>query len=120
VANPNITSTTTLVAGNGGFAPTTTKQDFLTNAASSGKLIKVVGLLISNIDGTVAADITIGRRDTSNDEWSLLTSVEVPAKFSLEAISPENPKFLLEDEQLYCQASANGDLQITFEYEEYS
>ena len=59
MANPNIVNVTSILGETVVGALTTTLTTvLLTNAASSGKVLKVNSVLISNVDGTNSADVT--------------------------------------------------------------
>ena len=60
MANPNIVSVTSIVGNTLSAAVLTTATQLASNAASSGKVFKINSIVIANIDGTSAADITEG------------------------------------------------------------
>ena len=57
---PNLVNIQTITAKTTAAALTTTlTTDILANAASSGKVFKVNTILVSNVDGSNAADVTV-------------------------------------------------------------
>ena len=101
----------------------TSPASLVTNAASSGKILKINSLIIANIDGTNAADITVTLRQTSNASVlhsTIANTVSVPADATLVVISKDTSIYLEEDQALYVLASASGDLSATCSYEEIS
>ena len=122
MANPNIVSVASI------YGKTVYDQDIaataaslVSNAASSGKILKINSLIIANIDGTNSADITVTLRNTSATIFSTLAStVAVPADATLIVISKDTSIYLEENMALYVQSSAAGDLSATCSYEEIS
>jgi hypothetical protein len=121
MANPNIVNVTSILGETVVGALTTTLTTvLLTNAASSGKVYKVNSILISNVDGTNAADVTL---DLSLNElgtsaaYSIATTIAVPADATLSVIDKTNSFYLTENRSLIGGASANGDLEYLISYE---
>jgi|TARA_E500000178_G_C17005639_1_gene747975 hypothetical protein len=122
MANPNIINATSIL---GRTVYDTTVSNTLTslvsNASSSGKIFKINSLIIANIDGTNAADITVTLRNTSATLLSTIANtVSVPADATLVVISKDTSIYLEENMRLYVQASAASDLSATCSYEEIS
>jgi hypothetical protein len=81
------------------------------NVAAGNRAI-VLSCLIANVDGIVAADITVTITDASNNAISkLANTIPVPADSSLELIA--NKLVLKQGEKLRATASAGGDLEVT-------
>ena len=60
MANPNIVNVTSIYGKTTYFTPSgTTAVVLLTNAASSGKVLKVNQIVVANVDGTNAVDCTV-------------------------------------------------------------
>jgi hypothetical protein len=80
------------------------------------KLYKINSLIVSNIDGTAAADITVDlvRSATS---YRIASTITVPADTTLVVISKDMGIYLEEGDALRCSASAAGDLQALCSYE---
>ena len=122
MANPNIVSVASI------YGKTVydtdiaaTAASLVSNAASSGKILKINSLIIANIDGTNSADITVTLRNTSATLLSTLANtVAVPADATLIVISKDTSIYLEENMALYVQSSAAGDLSATCSYEEIS
>tara|TARA_B100001939_G_C16942771_1_gene618975 strand:- start:929 stop:1300 length:372 start_codon:yes stop_codon:yes gene_type:complete len=123
MANPNIINATSIL-GKIVFDVdvSNTATELLENAASSGKILKINSLIISNIDGANTADITVTIRNAAGGTtYSYLAStVAVPNDATLVVISKDTSIYLEEDMSLYVQASAAGDLSATCSYEEIS
>ena len=99
-----------------------TAASLVSNAASSGKILKINTLIIANIDGTNTADITVTLRSAngSTTHSTLANTVSVPADATLVVISKDSSIYLEEDMSLYVLASVAGDLSATCSYEEIS
>jgi hypothetical protein len=119
MAAPNIVNVSTIIGRTGVQDVTTTLSAIVTNSAASGKVFKINSLIVSNIDGSNSADITVDifRSSTS---YKLASTITVPADATLVVISKPNPIYLEEGDSIRCQASANGDLQAICSYEEIS
>ena len=122
MANPNIVSVSSIYGKTVYDTDVSTSATALvTNAASSGKVLKINSVIIANIDGTNAADITVTLRNTSATLLSTIANtVSVPADATLVVISKDTSIYLEESGAIYLQASASGDLSATCSYEEIS
>ena len=58
MANPNIASATSILGNTVYGSLSTSLTEVLENAASSNTIVKVNSVVISNVDGTNAADVT--------------------------------------------------------------
>ena len=124
MANPNIVSVSSIYGKTVYDTDVSTSATALvSNAASSGKVLKINSLIVANIDGTNAADITVTLRRTSVSSTiysTIANTVSVPADATLVVISKDTSIYLEEDQALYVVASASGDLSATCSYEEIS
>lgn len=115
MAAPNILSATTHYSKTAVLVVTTTATAILTNYLSSGRVLKVNGLWISNVDGTNSADITIDIYKSST-AYNLAKTISVPADSTIDFLS--RPLVLEEGDTLRLTASADGDLQAICSYEQ--
>ena len=123
MANPNIINASTILGKTVFDADiATSASELFENAASSGKILKINSLIIANIDGTDAADITVTIRNAAGGTTysTIANTVSVPADATLVVISKDTSIYLLEDMSIYLAASAAGDLSATCSYEEIS
>ena len=116
MAAPDIVNVTSIFGKTTVGELTTTPTDILTNAAASNKVYKVNTVLVSNIDGTNPADVTIALRRSSVD-YKLANTITVPADASLVALSKESTIYMEEGDALRFTASADSDLQTVISYE---
>ena len=123
MANPNIVAVANIYGKTAFDADiSNTASAIVTNAASSGKILKINSLIIANIDGTNAADITATIRNAAGGTTysTIANTVSVPADATLVVISKDTSIYLEEDMSLYLQSSVAGDLSGTCSYDEIS
>ena len=122
MANPNIVNVTTITGKTTYAALTTTLNTvLLANSAASGKVFKVNSIMVSNVDGSSAADVTIDINTSaggSGTSYALASTIAVPADATLSVIDKTNSFYLEEDKSILGGASANSDLEIVISYEE--
>ena len=119
MAAPNIVNVTTITGKTAVQAVSTTATAIVTNSAASNKVFKINSLVVSNVDGTNAADITVDLF-RSSVAYEVASTITVPADASLVVISKETALYLEEGDSLRCTASANSDLEAVCSYEEIS
>jgi hypothetical protein len=121
MANPNIVNVSQIYGKTKGGAVTTSTVAVLTNSAGSNKIFKINSMIISNVDGTNAADITSEFYDAGTaSAYNLTNTVTIPADATLVVISKETSIYLEEGDAIRLLASANGDLEYVISYEEIS
>lgn len=117
MANPNLLSATTINGNTTVQAVTTTATAIATNSAASGKIFKVISLIISNVDGSASADITVDVFRSSTP-YRIISSATIPQDTSLDLITKS--LFLLEGDSLRLTASADSYLEAVCCFEEVS
>ena len=123
MANPNIVSVASIYGKTVYDTDVATSAaSLVSNAASSGKILKINSLIIANIDGSASADITVTLRNAAGGTTysTLAGTIAVPADATLVVIGKDSAIYLEEDMALYVLASAAGDLSATCSYEEIS
>ena len=124
MAAPNIVNVTTITGkANVVDLTTTSATAVVSNAASSGKVFKINSLVVSNVDGTNAADITISyysEDDIGGTATEIVSTVSVPADASLVVIDKNTSIYLEEDRSIGATAGAANDLKVVVSYEEIS
>jgi hypothetical protein len=124
MAAPNIVSVTTITGKTAVVDLSTTNATaVVSNAASSGKVFKINSLIVSNVDGSSAADITISlysEDDIGGTATQIVSTVSVPADASLVVIDKSTGLYLEEDKSIGATASAASDLKVVCSYEEIS
>ena len=124
MAAPNIVNVATITAKTDTALLTgTAATNALNNPASSGKVMKVNSLVISNVDASAAATITIGifpQDDVAGTAVVYANAVSVAPNSFLVAIDKDVGMYLEEDTSIGVTASAANDLTYTITYEELS
>jgi len=121
MANPNIVAVTNIVGNTLSAAVLTTATQLASNAASSGKVFKINSIVIANIDGTSAADVTVNIYSAAalgGTPLAIASTISVPADASLIVTDKTTAFYLLEDRSIGALASAAGDLVATISFEE--
>ena len=117
MAAVNIVNVTSINGFNVCGAVTTSGADIIDVPAD--KLYKVSTILISYVDGTNAADITVQVSiDNGSNYFHIAKTISVPADATLVVIDKNMGLYLIESDILKIQASAAGDLSATCSYEE--
>ena len=121
MANPNIVNVTSIVGNSLSVAVATSATQLASNAASSGKVFKINSIVIANIDGTVAADITVNIYSAAalgGSPIAIASTISVPPDASLIVTDKTTMFYLLENQSIGALASATGDLVATISFEE--
>lgn len=125
MANPNILQAATVLGNTSTYLISSTANPFATalvnNAASSGKVYKINSIVVANVDGASAADITIqifSQDDLGGTGTAIASTVSVPADTTLIITDKTTSFYLLEDKSLGATASAANDLVVTCSWEE--
>ena len=115
MATPNIVNVATINAKNAAGAITTSRASAVDVPAE--KVAKINTILIANIDGSNAADVTIEVSiDDGSNYVAIAKTISVPADATLSFL--ENPIYLDETDHLAVTASAASDLTYFVSYEE--
>ena len=124
MAAPNIVDVGTITGKTAYTAlSSTSATTVLNNAASSGKVFKVNSLVVANVDGATAADITITVNSAASGggtAYALAKTISVPADASLIVIDKSTALYLEEDKSIVATAGSANDLEIVISYEEIS
>ena len=118
MAAPNLVNVTSILGKTmGANLGTTVTSDVLT--CPSNKVLKINSIIVSNIDGSSSADVSVYFYDDSaTARYSIATTVAVPADSTLVVIGKDSPIYLEESDQIEAGASATNDLAIIISYEE--
>lgn len=124
MANPNIVNVTSIYGKSEVVDLTSTSAtSVVSNAASSGKVFKINSLIVSNVDGTNAADITINYYSAAalgGTATQIVSTVSVPADSSLVVIDKNTSFYLEEDKSIGATAGSANDLKVLVSYEDIS
>ena len=122
MSNPNIAAVSAIYGNTSTTSLTTTNATSIaSNAASSGKIYKINSLVVANIDGTNAADITINVYSAAalgGTGTAIASTISVPADATLIIIDKTTQIYLLEDKSIGAIAGTASDLVVTCSWEE--
>lgn len=122
MANPNIVNVTTIYGNSSQVSLTTTSATSLvSNAASSGKVFKINSIVVANVDGTTAADITINiysQAALGGTAYPIASTISVPADSTLIVTDKTTSFYLLENQSIGATAGTASDLVVTASWEE--
>jgi len=121
---PNVVGVATITGKSGVVNLSSTNATaVVSNPASSGKVFKLNTIIVSNVDGTNAANITISyfdQDDIGGTATQIVSTVAVPADATLIVLDKSTSIYLEEDRSIGATASAANDLKILVSYEEIS
>ena len=124
MANPNIVNVTSILGENSSVSLTSTSAtSIVSNAAASNKVLKINTLVVANVDGTNAADITINKYSQAalgGTAFPIASTISVPADASLIVIDKTTPIYLKENESIGAIAGTANDLVVTCSWEDIS
>jgi hypothetical protein len=124
MAAPNIVNVTSIIGKTATTNLTSTSAfSVVSNAASSGLVLKINTLIVSNVDVAASADITINYYTAAalgGTAFQIASTITIPADTSLIVISKETPVYLEEDRSIGATASVANDLKVICSYEEIS
>lgn len=134
MAAPNIVNVATITGSTAYQALTNTNDNALiSNAASSGKVLKVNNIFVSNVNGVSAATVTLSYRSAANavTDGTLTTAssgtayrvayqISVPANTTLMLLDKSGAVYLPENSSLSIQAGTAGYLEVLASYEQIS
>jgi hypothetical protein len=127
MAAPNIVGVTTIRGKSNVANLTTTSTSIVVNDVNSGKVFKINTIMISNVDGSAAGNVSVelfkfGAQNVStgsgNATYSIANTMTVPAKSSLDVMSKS--LYLEEGDHLKAKADANNRLHLITSFEEIS
>ena len=124
MANPNIVNVASILGDNSSVSLTTTAAtSIVSNAAASGKVLKINTLIVANVDGTNAADITVNKYSAAalgGTAFPIASTVSVPADASLIVVDKTTAIYLKENESIGATAGTASDLVVTCSWEDIS
>lgn len=118
MAAPNVVGVTSIFGKTVGAALGTTLTTNLLTCASN-KLLKINTILVSNVDGSSDANVTVVFYDSSaTASYKIANVIKVPAGSSLVVLGKDSPLYLEESDEIRGGASAASDLEIIISFEE--
>ena len=118
MANPNIATAGSIYGRSQALALTTSAQT-LAGSVATNRVYKVNSIIVSNINGTASADLTVYWYDSSaGTNYYLAYTIAVPNDSTLVVLSKDTQIYLEEGDYIQAFASANSYLNATISYEE--
>jgi hypothetical protein len=115
VTAPNIASAQNVYGHTTPLAVTTSPQAIVTGATNH--VMKVVGLIVSNVGSGATADVTVDLY-RSSVAYRLGYTITVPPKTSLPILGKDLPLYVEEADTLRVTGSANSMLEAVVVYED--
>jgi hypothetical protein len=116
MANPNIVNVTTITGKTAVLLASTTPTDIVVNLPSSGVLVKINTLSVSNISASTATSVTASIF-RSSVEYKLAHAISVPTGSTLLVLDKTSSVYLEEGDSLRITASLNSNLHVVASYE---
>lgn len=122
MANPNIVNVAAIYGNTSSTSlSTTSATSLVSNAASSGKIYKINSIVVANVDGTSAADISINVYSAAalgGTAFPIASTISVPADATLIVTDKTTAFYLLENQSIGATAGSASDLVVTASWEE--
>jgi len=131
MANPNIVNVSTIYGKTTYYTPSgTTAVVLLTNAASSGKVLKINQIVAANVNGSSAVDATVsiytnggvaqGSAPSGGTAYPVVSTVSVPADASLIVADKTTAIYLEEDKCISVTSGTASGITYSISYEDIS
>lgn len=131
MAAPNIASLTTITGKTTYYTPSgTTAVVLLTNAAASGKVLKINQIVVANVDGTNAVNATVsiytngavaqGSAPSGGTAYPIASTISVPANASLIVADKTTGIYLEEGTCISITSGTASKLTFSISYEDMS
>jgi len=126
MANPNIVNVSTITAKSAGNIPAnTTETEFIVNAASSGKVLKINQIVAANIDGTTSIGATVSlctnaAAPSASNTFAIAPNVAIPARASMMCVDKSTCVYLEENMSIRITSAVASKISFTASYEEIS
>ena len=124
MANPNIVAVTSILGNTTYLTPANTSANvLLSNAASSGDVLKINQIVAANVDGSSAANCTVTVNSAAaggGTAYPIVSTVSVPADASLIVVDKTTAIYLMENQSIVVTSGTANDLAFTISYEAIS
>jgi hypothetical protein len=117
MANPNIVNVTSIL---GKSVQAALGTDLTTEilACPSDKLLKINTIIVANIDGSSAVNISASITKSGGSPLAIASTISLPADSTIVLIDKNNGLYLQEGDNIEAGAAVAGDAVITISYEE--
>ena len=118
MAAPNIVNVSQINANTNLANVTTSLQNVVTNAASSGKVYKINDIIMTNYSSsTVTASVIFNRSSASPASYFIVGSITVPNTSTLVVTGKDTSFYMEEGDVLQMSTSANSSIHAIVSYE---
>ena len=124
MANPNIVAVTSILGNTTFLTPAnTTANTLLSNAASSGDVLKINQIVAANVNGTSAVDTTVAVNNAAagaGTSFPVVSTVSVPADASIIVTDKTTAIYLMENQSIVVTSGTASGISYTISYEAIS
>ena len=124
MANPNIVAVTSILGNTTFLTPSDTSANtLLSNAASSGNVLKINQIVAANVNGSSAVDTTVAitnQDDGAGTAFPIVSTVSVPADASIIVTDKTTAIYLMEDQSIVVTSGTSSGISYTISYEAIS
>jgi len=124
MANPNIVNVSSIYGKTTYLdLSSTSATTLVTNASSSGVVLKINMIQIANVDGANACDVTVKVHSGASGGgtgYALANTVSVPADAAMVIIDKNSSVYIMENQSITVTAGTANDLEVVCSYEEIS
>jgi hypothetical protein len=120
MATPNIVGVTTINGLTTFVAVSSGATVLLANSSGSNLVYKINTIIVSNVDGANACDLTLSYNTSAGGagtSFRIANTISVPADASLVVLDKNSQIYLNEDKSIVCFASTSNDLEALISYE---
>ena len=124
MANPNIVSVTSILGNTTFLTPSDTSANvLLSNAASSGDVLKINQIVAANVNGTSAVNTTVAVNNAAagaGTSFPVVSTVSVPADASIIVTDKTTAIYLMENQSIVVTSGTASGISYTISYEAIS
>ena len=124
MANPNIVSVTSILGNTTFLTPSDTSANvLLSNAASSGDVLKINQIVAANVNGSSAVDTTVAVNNAAagaGTSFPVASTVSVPADASIIVTDKTTAIYLMENQSIVVTSGTASGISYTISYEAIS
>jgi hypothetical protein len=122
MANPNIAGASTTIYGVTAYVTpgTTAATVLLSNAASSGTVMRINQIVAANVSGTAAVDVTVTINSAAaggGTAFPIASTISVPADASLIVVDKTTGLYLMEDKSIVVTSGTGSGVTYSISYE---
>ena len=120
MANPNIVNVTTIQGKTAAQLASGSLAAIVSNAASSGKIIKVNAVMVTNTSTSATHNFTLNILKNGTTSINIANNIPIPTSTTFVAVDKNTSIYLEENDSLRIQGSSANFLNVITVYEEIS